>query len=108
MSAIEALAAGRPVVATRVGGVADVVHDGVDGFLVAFGDMRGGRRAARAARRRSRRCGSAMGAAGRERVLRRYGVPRLVEDVDRLYRALLAEKGLAVTAGGGPAAVNGG
>jgi hypothetical protein len=30
-----------------------------------------------------------MGAAGRERVLHRYAVARLVDDVDRLYRALL-------------------
>jgi glycosyltransferase involved in cell wall biosynthesis len=30
-----------------------------------------------------------MGAAGRSRVLPRYAVDRLVDDVDRLYRALL-------------------
>ena len=41
VSAIEALAAGRPVVATRVGGVPDVVRDGVDGFLVEPGDVDG-------------------------------------------------------------------
>ena len=39
MVAIEALAAARPVVATRVGGVPDVVRDGVDGFLVEPGDV---------------------------------------------------------------------
>ena len=37
VSAIEALAAGRPVVATRVGGVPDVVQEGEDGFLVEPG-----------------------------------------------------------------------
>jgi hypothetical protein len=30
-----------------------------------------------------------MGAAGRARVLPRYAVDRLVDDVDRLYRSLL-------------------
>ena len=32
-----------------------------------------------------------MGAEGRERVLRRYAVERLVADVDELYRELLDE-----------------
>jgi hypothetical protein len=31
-----------------------------------------------------------MGASGRERVLERYAVERLVDDTDRLYRSLLA------------------
>lgn len=37
-SLIEAMAVGRPVVATRVGGVPEVVTDGVTGFLVDAGD----------------------------------------------------------------------
>src|SRR2546421_3629535 len=39
VSAIEALAAGRPVVATRVGGVPHLVRQGGDGFLVDPGDV---------------------------------------------------------------------
>ncbi len=37
----EAMAAGRPVVATRVGGVPELVEDGRSGFLVDVGDLPG-------------------------------------------------------------------
>jgi len=86
--AIEALAAGRPVVATRVGGVPDVVTDGVDGFLVEPGDIEAlADRLERLALDPELR--SAMGEAGRTRVLPRYAVSRLIDDIDRLYRSLL-------------------
>jgi glycosyltransferase involved in cell wall biosynthesis len=88
VSAIEALAAGRPVVATRVGGVPDVVRDGEDGFLVDAGaTAQLADRLARLARDPELR--NRMGEAGRKRVLPRYAVDRLVDDVDRLYQALL-------------------
>jgi glycosyltransferase involved in cell wall biosynthesis len=38
---VEALAVGTPVIATSVGGVAEVVHDGENGLLVAPGDIDG-------------------------------------------------------------------
>src|SRR5437868_207342 len=90
VSVIEALAAERPAVATRVGGVPDVIRDGVDGYLVALGDTNGlaERLAALAADPALR---ARMGAQGRARVLERYTVSRLVEDVDLLYRSLLEE-----------------
>ena len=89
VSVIEALAARTPVVATRVGGVPDVVREGDDGFLVDPGDMD-------ALAERLERLASdpelreRMGDAARGRVLSRYTVDRLVDDVDRLYRNLLA------------------
>jgi glycosyltransferase involved in cell wall biosynthesis len=93
VTVIEALAAERPVVATRVGGVPDVVRDGEDGFLVEAGatddlaDRLG--RLARDPALRAR-----MGKKGRERVLPRYAVERLVDDVDGLYRSLLSAGGV--------------
>jgi glycosyltransferase involved in cell wall biosynthesis len=90
VSAIEALAAGRPVVATRVGGVPDVVRDGEDGFLVDAGDTDElADRLEQLARDPALR--ERMGKQGRERVLPRYAVDRLVQDVDELYRSLLSE-----------------
>jgi len=89
VSVIEALAAGRPAVATRVGGVPDVVRDGVDGHLVEVGDASTlGERLAELARDPSRR--KEMGKEGRARVIERYAVSRLVDDIDALYRELLA------------------
>ncbi len=94
VSAIEALAAARPVVATRVGGVPDVVRDGEDGFLVEPGDVDAlADRLALLARAPDLR--RRMGEAGQVRVRSRYAVERMLDDTDRLYRALLAGRGLA-------------
>jgi glycosyltransferase involved in cell wall biosynthesis len=41
MAVIESMAAGKPVVATRVGGVPDLVEDGRSGFVVEPGDVAG-------------------------------------------------------------------
>ena len=91
--AIESLAAGTPVVATEVGGVADVVEHGTDGFLTGVGDIEA---IASALERLARdpELRATMARAGRERTIPRYRVERLVDDVDGLYRELLAEQGL--------------
>jgi len=87
VSLIEAQAAAVPVVSTSVGGVRSVVLDGESGLLAdepealaaAVGSLLD--HPARAA---------AMAARGREHVLATFGVERLVDDLDRLYRRLLA------------------
>ena len=43
-----------------------------------------------------------MGESAREWVIPRYRVSRLVDDVDALYRELLAERGLPVPGASGP------
>jgi glycosyltransferase involved in cell wall biosynthesis len=89
---IESLAAGVPGVSTDVGGVRDVVcppeSDPV-GEVAPFGDAAGLARSVAAlladpARRRS------TGDRGRALVLARYGIDRLVDDVEALYRELRA------------------
>jgi glycosyltransferase involved in cell wall biosynthesis len=88
---IEAAAAARPAVATRVGGVADVVAEGA-GLLVASGDEEGFAAAlAELVADPGRRL--AMGALAREHVRDRYASTRLIADVDRLYTDLLAARG---------------
>ena len=87
VSLIEAAAAGRPSVATRVGGVPLVVEDGVTGYLAESGDVDGlaaliARLLADPAARR------AMGQAGRRRALDRFGKERLLGDISALYSEL--------------------
>jgi len=91
---IEGMAAARPVVATRVGGVADVVEHERTGLLVASGDAEA---CAQAVLRvlGDPELAARMGRAGRERALARYGSERLVADVRRLYRELLSPGGAA-------------
>jgi glycosyltransferase involved in cell wall biosynthesis len=88
---IEALAAAKPVVATRVGGTPDVLGEGERGRLVPPGDPESLARAvletlegSEASRRRAQ--------AGRDYVLKRHSSDRLVRDVDALYRDLRAAK----------------
>lgn len=91
VSAIEAMAAGKPVVATHVGGLPDLVADGRSGRLVPPGDaaalawavielLANGAVRAR------------MGCEGRATAQARYGATRLVADVGRLYDELAETK----------------
>jgi len=93
---IESLAAGVPVVATDVGGVSDVVPDGNGGFLVPAADTEAiADRLARLAADPVLR--ARFGAAGSAFVRERYSVPRLVRDIDNLYRSLLERAAVAET-----------
>jgi glycosyltransferase involved in cell wall biosynthesis len=90
VSLIEAAAAGLPSVATDVGGVGEVVGEDT-GLLVPRGDVAALaeallRMAADPDRRRGR------GRAARLRAVERYGVGRLLGDVDALYAELLSAR----------------
>ena len=90
VSIIEAMAAGRPVVATAVGGVADVV-DETTGVLVGAGDHRAMAQAITSLLGDPERRAT-LGRAGRESAVQKFGSGRLVADVDRLYTDLLARR----------------
>ena len=90
---IEAAAGGRPAVATDVGGVRLVVSDR-GGRVVAPGDAQAlGDALAELSTNRELRI--SLGRAARAHVTERFGAERLVEDIDRLYRSLLAGAGTA-------------
>lgn len=84
---IEAAAAGRPVVATDVGGVRDVVIEGVTGHLVRPADARSLALATQDVLRDPQRA-EAMGAAGR-RLSERFSTDRLAADLRVLYATLI-------------------
>jgi glycosyltransferase involved in cell wall biosynthesis len=88
VSLIEAQAAAVPVVATDVGGTRSAVRDGETGVLATADDVRG-LAAAAAALLDDRELAARMAAAGRRHAAAHYTLERLVEDHDRLYRALL-------------------
>jgi glycosyltransferase involved in cell wall biosynthesis len=90
---IEAMAHGRPVVASAVGGTPELVEDGVTGFLVEPGDVEGlrsaiGRLLADPGLRRR------MGLAGRERIVERCSSERVTAATLAAYRAESARRAL--------------
>jgi glycosyltransferase involved in cell wall biosynthesis len=85
---IEAAAGALPLVGTRVGGVGDVVTPAT-GRLVESGDE-AGLAAAMAELAADPGLRLRLGTAARDHARAQYGAERLLNDVDRLYRDLLA------------------
>ncbi len=91
VSILEALASGKPVVATRVGSVPESVLDGEVGYLVEPGDSEA--MADRVARLLSdRRLAATFGAAGRRHVVDNWSVQRMVEGYETMLLDLHAKK----------------
>jgi len=88
MAVLEASACGLPVVATNVGGTAEIVDRGVTGILI---EPREPAQIARAVLRLLDSPGEArqMGLAGAERMRERFSLERCVETHARMYDAVL-------------------
>jgi len=91
---LEAMAAGRPVVATRVAGSSEVIEDGVNGRLVPPADAVA-LAEAMAALLNDRERAEALARRGQERVRQRYAIDRVARAYERIYEELLQAKGAA-------------
>lgn len=96
VSVIEAMASARPVVATAVGGVPDVISNGETGLLVPPGNAG---MLAEAIQRvlADEALAHRLGQAAREQVVAKYDVERLLNDTIGLYSDLLRAKGYEIT-----------
>jgi glycosyltransferase involved in cell wall biosynthesis len=90
LTALEAMAMGKPVVASAVGEMLTIVVDGKTGFLVPEGDA--DQIADRIIRLfESPALGVEMGASGRKRVAECYSLPPMIGATEALYREILDE-----------------
>jgi glycosyltransferase involved in cell wall biosynthesis len=94
VSLIEAMAAAKPVVATRVGGVSDVVLDKKSGYLVQSKDAGGLAKGILDLLRAPDRARE-MGLAGRAAVYPQYASETLLVNVEKFYLELLRGRNLA-------------
>lgn len=87
--ALEAMAARRPVVASRVGGLVETVLDPETGLLVPPDAPEALADALLTLLRDPARC-AASGRAGRERVEQHYTLPEMIERTEAIYRRVLS------------------
>ena len=84
---IEQMAVGLPLIVTDVGGNAEAVIDGVNGYVVPVGDA-GALSAALIRMYQNREGQRAMGRASRQRAEERFSLDRMCAEHARLYQAL--------------------
>jgi glycosyltransferase involved in cell wall biosynthesis len=87
---LEALACGCPVVATSVGGTAEILRDGVEGFLVPAADVNALVRAITRALKDPLAL-RAMGLAARRRIVEHHTLECMALGAGRIYRRVLGE-----------------
>jgi L-malate glycosyltransferase len=89
LAALEAMACEVPVVATRVGGVPEVVEHGVDGYLVEPGDVAEAARYAVEILSRADR-GREMGVRARANAEKKYSARDVIPQYERYYESVVS------------------
>jgi len=90
---LEAMAAGKPVVATSVGGTPEVVVDSLTGLLVPPHNPEALANAILFLCENPK-LRKSMGQAGRDRVIKHFSIEQMVQQTEKLYHELIVEKGL--------------
>jgi len=90
---LEAMAMEKPVVASRVGGIPDLVKDGINGFLTTPGDTKG---LAEALKKllNDKKLAISMGKEGRKRVTDKFSAETMVRSINNVYTECLVKKGI--------------
>jgi len=89
-SVMEAMAMEKPVVAYNIRGVRDLVEDGVNGFLVPFGDIES------FADKiiylmDNPEVAKETGKRGREKILKEFSLDKVIKDMKKLYKEILED-----------------
>ena len=88
---LEAMAMARPVVATAVGGIPELVEPGRDGFLVAPRDGKALAEAVLSLVRNPKRA-EEMGLRGKEKITQHFSLDRMIDEYENLYLSLFRQK----------------
>ena len=84
---VEAMSSGKPVIASRTGGIVDLVEDGKNGFLITPGDIKG-LSSAIIRLLSNYELTKKMGEKGRE-TSSKFSIEAMIEKIDMLYQELL-------------------
>jgi N-acetyl-alpha-D-glucosaminyl L-malate synthase BshA len=88
LTALEAMACQVPVIATRVGGIPEVVEDGGCGYLFDIGDVDGmAEAAARVLNDEAER--ARLGNRGREIAISQFAAEKIIPEYEELYRRVI-------------------
>lgn len=86
-SILEAMAAGSPIVSTTVGGIPEAVLDGINGYLVAPGDITALSQAL-ASLCKDKTLRNRMGKASQELILEKFNINKIVQQIVTLYKVV--------------------